>query len=155
VTCTGASSGTGPYCGDGIVDGSHGENCDDDHTDETTTCNIYGDCTKCHACTTTVYVGQHCGDGIVNGPEQCDGNSGNCTDIGGGFTGGTFDCILGSCTFDTSMCTTCGNGVREGAEACDTSDFGASTCSNQTGGTKPGGSLMCTGSCTIDTSGCF
>ncbi len=45
----------------------------------------------------------------------------------------------------------CGDGVREGAEECDGSDFGTETCGSN-GCT--GGFLTCTGSCTIDTSTC-
>lgn len=46
----------------------------------------------------------------------------------------------------------CGNGIKEGSEECDGSDFGGLTCSDF-GFT--GGSLSCTTECKIDTSGCY
>ena len=45
----------------------------------------------------------------------------------------------------------CGNGIREGSEECDGSDFGTETCGSN-GCT--GGFLTCTSGCTIDTSTC-
>ena len=46
----------------------------------------------------------------------------------------------------------CGNGVIEGNEACDASEFGSATCVTM-GFT--GGTLGCTDNCTLDTSGCY
>ena len=46
----------------------------------------------------------------------------------------------------------CGNGVIEGAESCDTNEFGAETCATQ--GFAGGGNLSCTGACTINTNNC-
>jgi serine protease AprX len=46
----------------------------------------------------------------------------------------------------------CGNGVKEGSEACDGADLGGLTCTSQG---FAGGTLACTASCTISTSGCF
>lgn len=45
----------------------------------------------------------------------------------------------------------CGNGVREGAEACDGTDFGSATCVNAHG---CAGTLACTATCTLNTTGC-
>lgn len=45
----------------------------------------------------------------------------------------------------------CGNGVRQGSEDCDGSDFGGATCGDFG---CSGGALTCTSGCTIDTSGC-
>ena len=93
-----------------------------------------------------------CGDGMANRPsEQCDG-----TDLKGetcssqGFDGGTLSCT-GTCTLDTTSCTTCGNAVVEGDEQCDGSNLNGETCESL------GfffGTLLCTSSCTFDTSGC-
>ena len=47
----------------------------------------------------------------------------------------------------------CGDGVREGAEACDASDLGGGDCTS-IGMGFVGGSLACTVSCTYDTGGC-
>jgi cysteine-rich repeat protein len=47
----------------------------------------------------------------------------------------------------------CGNGVREGGEACDGADFGATTCAQNSAGTF--GPLTCSATCdAIDFSGC-
>jgi hypothetical protein len=54
--------------------------------------------------------------------------------------------------FSTTTPTVCGNGVREGGEACDAPDLGGQSC--QTRGFS-GGTLACTGSCVFDTSACF
>ena len=49
-----------------------------------------------------------CGNGILNSGEQCDGTTlGGETCLTRGFTGGTLACT-GSCTFDTSGCTSGG-----------------------------------------------
>src|SRR5690606_30542439 len=77
-----------------------------------------------------------CGDGVVEGAEDCDG-----TDLGGrtcgdeGFASGTLACAS-DCTFDTSMCEDepgpmCGDGTREGSEACDGTDLGIATCEGE------------------------
>ncbi len=47
----------------------------------------------------------------------------------------------------------CGNGVREGAEPCDGTDFGTRTCASE--GYHAGGELACTASCTLDASACL
>ena len=46
----------------------------------------------------------------------------------------------------------CGNGVRDGDEACDGSDVGAATCMEFG---LDAGAVGCTAACTIDSSGCF
>ncbi len=45
----------------------------------------------------------------------------------------------------------CGNGVREGSEACDGADLGGATCASLGLGS---GTLACTGQCAYNTSGC-
>jgi hypothetical protein len=54
-------------------------------------------------------------------------------------------------TGGTSQPTFCGNGVREGGESCDGSDFGGQTCQGLGFGT---GTLACTITCSFNTAGC-
>ncbi|HJQ83663.1 MAG TPA: hypothetical protein VKA21_06285 [Candidatus Binatia bacterium] len=48
----------------------------------------------------------------------------------------------------------CGDGVRDGTEACDGADFGGATCFDLTGGFVRGGTLVCNADCTINTDDC-
>jgi cysteine-rich repeat protein len=54
-------------------------------------------------------------------------------------------------TTTTTVPPTCGNGVIDQGEECDTNDFGNATCP---GGSAGGGFLTCTANCTIDFSTC-
>jgi hypothetical protein len=63
---------------------------------------------------------------------------------------GTLACTL-SCTFDTSACSNCGNGVADAGEDCDGADLGGQTCEDLG---FASGSLSCSGACTFDTSAC-
>ncbi len=97
-----------------------------------------------------------CGDGVKNGAETCDG-----ADLGGqscmtqGFPGGALACLTNCSGFDTSGCDpnpACGDGVKNGVEACDGADLGGESCVTQG---FPGGTLTCLGNCSgFDTSGC-
>ncbi len=151
-------------CGDGRLNGP--EACDGDQLGDAT-CDTLGQGEGTLACDATCQYdtsgcsgggGPVCGDGTANtdAGEQCDGN-----DLAGadcrsrGFDRGTLVCTEG-CTFDTSGCVgsadpICGNGVREGDEACDGTELGGATCWILGYG---GGDLTCTGSCTLDESGC-
>ncbi len=80
------------------------------------------------------------------GGSACTGQRASCCDA----------CLeSGGCAAPTTTTTlppgTCGNGVREGAEACDGADFGSATCP---GSSVAGAFLTCLGNCTIDFSGC-
>ncbi len=106
----------------------------------------------------------YCGNSVFNSGEQCDcGTDGACTfselnnntcqSIGSGFTDGILFCN-NNCTFDTSGCTTCNNGLAQTPiEECDMSDLDGQDC--QSLGFPGGGNLICTSSCTFDTSGCI
>lgn len=102
-----------------------------------------------------------CGDGRVSGDERCDGEAfaegaSACADFG--FTGGRLGCRA-DCLPDTSACTSggdtpgarCGDGRRQGEEACDGEDLGEASCGSVTGGV---GRLACTDACRFDVSGC-
>jgi fibro-slime domain-containing protein len=124
----GGVGGCAPRCGDGTVDSAAGEICDDGNTQSGDGC--AGDCKTIEtdyacpqpgkACTYLV----RCGDGKLGGIEQCDPPN-----VGHGCTA--------DCRFEPgAVCdapptppnpnqpstrhkTVCGDGVREGAEACD------------------------------------
>ncbi|MEZ4271363.1 MAG: hypothetical protein R3C68_08000 [Myxococcota bacterium] len=147
-------------CGNGIIevteqcdDFNVPENCQDlGYTGGALSCN--NDCTynevACDMSTT-------CNNAIIEAPgEVCDNGQldGQTCESLGFAPGGTLSCDLMGCTsFDTSQCTaapqTCGNGVREGFEVCDGSDFGlgSNSCSSLDA-QFTGGTLACAGDCT-------
>ena len=100
-----------PYCGDGIIESSHAEQCDDGVKNGTS-----GD--KCTAsCKTLAF----CGDGIKNGTEQCDFGTNNNT--------GTY----GGCKANCTLAPYCGDGAKNGSEQC---DQGAANSQNAYGPSK-------------------
>jgi len=66
--------------------------------------------------------------------EKCDGIdlNGETCQTQGGFSGGTVSCNANCNGFDVSACTGpgCGNGIKEGSEACDGADLGGKTCAD-------------------------
>ncbi|HEY3356974.1 MAG TPA: hypothetical protein VGQ83_27235, partial [Polyangia bacterium] len=98
-----------------------------------------------------------CGDGVAAGTEACDGPDLRWQDcVSLGYLGGTLSCAAGCGAFDVSACTgpgpQCGNGVAEGAEACDGTDLRWETCATRGLG---GGTLACAADClAFVTSGC-
>jgi hypothetical protein len=102
--------------------------------------------------------GTFCGNGVVEGAEACDGadlRGATCASVG--FTAGRLECTV-VCGLDTSGCvaavvsTTCGNGIRDGAEQCEGGDLGGATCTSL--GFTRGGTLGCTAGCGYELSGC-
>ena len=101
-----------------------------------------------------------CGNGVVEVGEVCDGirlNDRTCeTEVGAGSTG-TLKCNQTCTGFVTSQCTastTCGNGVLEIGELCDSSNIQGKTCEMLVG---PGstGTVLCGEGCTSwNLSGC-
>lgn len=99
--------------------------------------------------------GPVCGDGAVSGQEACDTDQflgADCTSLG--FDSGDLACTS-DCKFDMSGCRTsqptCGDGIVQAPEVCDTDALGALSCESLNLGS---GTLKCASSCTIDASGC-
>ena len=83
--------------------------------------------------------------------EDCDGDDfgyKTTCEAAGNFVTGEIGCN-DDCSFDTSGCEgpPCGNGLREGKEACDPPDFGGRTCGQETKGELTGGRLSCAEDC--------
>jgi cysteine-rich repeat protein len=55
---------------------------------------------------------------------------------------------------ESTQAAQCGNGIREGAEACDGADVGGLTCENFCGEAVTGDGLRCSGACAFLLSGC-
>lgn len=96
-----------------------------------------------------------CGNDVAEGAEDCDGRdlSGQTCETEG-YDSGNLSCNA-SCHFDLSDCEgtgpECGDGVREGSEACDETDLNGQTCLDRG---FESGQLACSASCAFDTSGC-
>lgn len=97
-------------CGNGYTDTAMGEACDDGVNNSDVTPD---------ACRTDCSLPE-CGDNVVDPGygEDCEGadlGGQTCAGLGQGFTGGTLACTAG-CAFNTSGCTTCGDGTCEVGE---------------------------------------
>jgi hypothetical protein len=96
-----------------------------------------------------------CGNSVVDGNELCDDRAFangkiTCTDYG--FLGGDLGCKR-DCAPDFAGCrySVCGDGNKEGPEACDGTTFDGTTCE---GRGFAGGMLTCTSSCTVSDTSC-
>lgn len=99
-----------------------------------------------------------CGNDVVEpaSMEECDGadlQGQSCDDFAPMDTtpsGGALVCTK-ACDLDSSSCTFCGDGVREGTEECDGADLNGQDCGSQ-GFTN--GVLGCAADCTFNTASC-
>ncbi len=148
-TCNFCPQDCCPLCGNGRLD--EGEQCDDDN-------NVNGDgCSR--GCLDEDGVPE-CGNGIWELGEECDDGNlvihDGCSDI----CEKEFTCGDGECTSDMGetcaicpfdCCPSCGNGVLQSGERCDTTQLNGRTCEffGYTGGT-----LACSNWCDFDFDGC-
>jgi hypothetical protein len=149
------SSG-GAMASTGVETGASSEGAEDPGPDPDTTGSTTGDDEG----------GALCGDGVVSGSEECDcagrpcreeqlGGT-TCVDVDdpftGPLTGGTLSCNPASCRFDTSMCSSCGDGRVNGNEVCDGELLAPVSCRELGRGTA--GEVACGADCQLDTSAC-
>ena len=111
----GAAGSGGPVCGDGQVEPP--EACDDDGTEPDDGCSAECEVETGWTCDEAQpsVCEPICGDGLLVPTEPCDGElfgTADCVSLG--FDGGVLACD--ACTFDTSGCTTCGDGICDPGE---------------------------------------
>ncbi|MBU1241834.1 hypothetical protein KKD52_08940 [Myxococcota bacterium] len=158
---------TAGFCGDGAVQAAGLESCDGDDLDEATCTGLgyYGGTLACNDdCTFLLTDCQgvgRCGDNTLQAAfgEVCDGTAtgvSSCLSLG--YYGGTIACDA-SCEYDLASCAAagrCGDGILQSAasEICDTTNFGAATCTSLSG--LAYGTLACDGTCrNVGTAGCY
>ena len=125
--------GIPPGCGDGVINTTLGEECDDHNTNDGDGCSSH--CKK-----------EICGNNRTDPGELCDGtelNGQTCKSLG--FDFGNLKCAPGCKKFDTSNCSgqRCGNGVIDPGEECDGSNWGAITDCVSFDSSFTGGILTC------------
>ena len=176
-------SGCNPYCGNGSVNTTKGEECDHSdsgdkfQTSKNTCAKVVGTgSTGTLACTNdckldvsgcSAAVTEYCGDGIVNGNEDCDGTAffGNftkCTDWqDAAYSGGNVGCdsnwnlVFSDCTPIAEPY--CGDGiVNQPDEMCDGSSLadGFSFACSEYSSTYASGTMTCNSDCEFDDSKC-
>lgn len=141
ATCDGwdTSGCVSPGCGDAVLD--NGELCDGANLDgqDCTTVGggFRGGALACNATCdgwdTTGCLDAICGDAVLHGDELCDGvnlDGQDCATIGAGFTRGSLACGAGCDDWDTTGCVvgSCGDGVLDATELCDTSELVGEDC---------------------------
>ncbi len=157
VGCFFSPVGHGLDCGNGVVDGQ--ESCDGADL-AGATCDSLGLGGSGLACTSScVYDTSacldrlRCGDGTAGEGELCDGadlDEQTCRNLTG-HQQGALAC-LPDCSFDTSMCHTCGDGEITGPESCDDDDLAGASCVDLG---HDGGELRCDRDCRLDDGACL
>lgn len=149
-------TGMGPTSSDGSTDTSDGSTGDETGSTTDDATGSTGDETDGSTGDTTG-IPEGCGDGEAMGMEECDGldlRGKECTGfvapMNGNFHGGTLACN-DDCTYDTSACTYCGDGEKNGSESCDDADLGTATCEAEG---WDGGDLSCDDQCDFVESEC-
>src|SRR5262249_45733123 len=134
ASCSGTSTVTGPFCGDGHV--ANGEVSDQGATNGTQTC-PYGQAT-CLVCkddcsATEAGTGAFCGDSTTNAPfEQCDQGASNGVNTCPYQASPPNTCAVctATCTNATATGPFCGDGLTHSPEeACDDGNATCGTCS--------------------------
>jgi len=152
ATCEYDRADCGGRCGDGVIEGERGEQCEGGNLGGAT-CESQGyaggslTCdSACHLDTSTCE--SRCGDGVVTAPhEDCEGDDlagGTCQTQG--FYTGTLRCGA-DCRYDTGDCDeSCGDGVIQGlhGEVCDGLLLDGETCLRLG---YYGGELLCAADC--------
>jgi len=95
-----------------------------------------------------------CGDSQLNADyEVCDGDVITCHSITSKYYSGNAPCKNDCSGYDTSNCEYCGDGMVNGAEICDASDFKEQSCQSKG---YSDGTLSCSSDCaTISESNCY
>jgi hypothetical protein len=100
-----------------------------------------------------------CGDGAINIGEECDGanlNGETCdTATNGANPLGVLSCNA-NCTLNATSCLpeTCGDGLIDPGEECDSNNLNGETCGSATNGAEPLGAISCNADCSLNISAC-
>lgn len=113
---------------------------------------------------TSITIKVSCGNGIKEGIEVCDGSDFGglrCQDFqkspGVFFQQGDLICSNTCDLISTSTCSICGNGIKEGYEQCDGSDYGLTASGTPVTCRQYGynsGTLGCSGACNVSVMNC-